>query len=159
MKKFIIALVVILIAASSLIYINNQTEDGLIEKLRIIFTPDPMKYNTYDLGQCTHYVFDKVKEDGNMIERRWGDAEHWAVRAKDDNYVVDSIPKEGSILQTDRGEIGHIAYIETIHDNGSVTVSEMNYYEPYEVTERTIEKEKIEAYQYIHPKINKHAGT
>lgn len=158
MKKLIIIFIAILIAVSSLIYIDNQTEDGLIEKLRIILTPDPMEYNSYDPGQCTHYVFDKVKEDGNMIERRWGDAEHWASRAKDDDYLVDSIPQEGSILQTERGEIGHIAYIETIHDNGSVTISEMNYYKPYEVTERTIEKSEVGTYQYVHPKINRHFG-
>src|SRR5690625_5002668 len=100
MKKILITVVVILIAVSALIYIDNQTEDGLIEELHIILTPDPMKFNTYDPGQCTHYVFDKVKEDGNMIERRWGDAEHWATRAKNDDYVVDGKPREGAVLQT-----------------------------------------------------------
>lgn len=159
MRKIIIIIGIILLAITGLIYADSQTEEGLFEELRILLTPDPMENNTYDPGQCTYYVFDKVKEDGNMIERSWGDAEHWAVRAEADDYTVDDTPEAGSILQTTRGEIGHIAYVETVHEDGSIEVSEMNYYEPYEVTERTIEKKDTSNYKYIHPKINKHADT
>lgn len=157
MKRTIIIIASILIVVSGLIYTDQQTEEGLIEELRILLTPDPMEHNTYDAGECTYYIFDKVKEDGNMIDRGWGDAEHWANRAADDDYHVDDTPKNGSIMQTTRGEIGHVAYIETVHEDGSFDITEMNFTQPYEVTDRTIEAEDAGDYQYIHPKLNKHA--
>lgn len=157
MKRIIIITVFILIAVTSLIYANSQTEEGLIEELRIILTPDPMEHNTYDPGECTYYIFDKVNADGNMIDRGWGDAEHWATRAEADDYRVDDIPTEGAIMQTTRGEIGHVAYIEAVHADGSFDITEMNFIEPFEVTDRTIESEDAKDYKYIHPKENKHA--
>lgn len=156
MKKLIITLFTILLAVGGIFYINSQTEDGLLEELRILLTPDPMEINTYDEGECTYYVFDKIAADNMMIERSWSDAEHWAERAKADGYTVNHSPKQGALMQTDRGDIGHVAYIEMVHDDGSFTVSEMNLNKPYEITERTISQENIEDYYYIHPKVNKH---
>lgn len=118
---------------------------------------DPMHHNTYDKGECTYYVFDKVKADGNMIESSWRDAEHWAYKSEEDGYVVNNTPKEGALLQTDTGPIGHVAYIEHINEDGSIHISEMNLHEAYEITERTIDSEQLETYQFIHPKENPHA--
>lgn len=154
MKKLFITLGVLLIAAGGLFYADRQSEDGLIEDIKYIILPDPMANNSYDDGQCTSYVFELVKEDLNMIENSWGDAEHWAVRAESDGYTVNGTPAEGSILQTDRGEIGHLAYITAVNSDSSIDITEMNFYEPYEVTERTIEAENIEDYNYIHPEEN-----
>lgn len=157
MKKFIFTFI-IAAAVLALIYADSKTDDdGLIEELRIIFTPDPMENNTYDEGECTYYVFDRIKADGMMIARTWGDAEHWANRAQDDGYLVNDIPKEGSLMQTESGKIGHVAYIETVYDDGSFDISEMNFLEAYEVSERTISAKQASDYKYIHPKVNKHA--
>lgn len=158
MKRIILPIIIIAAAAFGLVYADSKTDDGLIEELRIILTPNPMENNTYDQGECTYYVFDKVKEDGMMIERTWNDAEYWADRAEDDGYVVNNVPEEGSLMQTDRGEIGHVAYIETVYEDGSFAVSEMNFLEAYEFSERTITTEEAADYKYIHPKVNKHAG-
>ncbi|CAM4190548.1 CHAP domain-containing protein [Lacicoccus alkaliphilus] len=153
MKRLITTLIVILMIGGGLYYADLQSEDGLIEDIKYIVLPDPMANNTYDEGECTHHVFELVKNDLNMIERRWGDAEHWAERAAADGYTVNRTPQEGSILQTSRGEIGHVAYVTAV-DEDAIEISEMNYYEPFEVTERTIEAENIEDYHYIHPKEN-----
>lgn len=159
MKKIILTIIIITAAVFGLIYADSKTDDGLIEELRIIFTPDPMENNTYDQGECTYYVFDKIKEDGMMIERTWSDAKYWADRAEDDGYVVNDIPEEGALMQTERGEIGHAAYIETVYDDGSFDISEMNFLEAYEVSERTITAEEAADYKYIHPKVNKHFAS
>lgn len=118
---------------------------------------DPMQRNSYDKGQCTHYVFQRVKEDGNKIERRWRDAEHWAERADRDGYNVSDEPEAGSILQTEEGPIGHVAYVEEVYPDGAIQISEMNLYEAYEVTERVITAGEISDYDFIHPKENPHA--
>ena len=154
MKKLFITLAVLLIAAGGLFYADRQSEDGLVEDIKYMILPDPMANNSYDEGECTYYVFDLVKSDLNMIENRWGDAEHWAERAESDGYTVNQTPESGSILQTSRGDIGHVAYVSNVNDDRSIEITEMNFYEPYEVTERTIEAENIEDYNYIHPEEN-----
>lgn len=131
--------------------------DKLIQKyeqIKIELMPDPMAINTYDKGQCTYYVFDKVKKDGNMIERSWRDAKHWAKFAKQDGYTVNHSPRKGALLQSPRGTQGHVAYIEHVYQNGAVKVSEMNYTQPYEITERIIYNKNLSRYKIIHPKIN-----
>ena len=92
-----------------------------------------------------------------MIEKSWRDAEHWADRAEEDGYVVNNTPEEGALLQTDAGPIGHVAYIESINEDGSINISEMNLHEAYEITERTIDADQLGEYQFIHPKENPHA--
>lgn len=54
----------------------------------------PMKINTYKKGQCTYYVFERVKNDGNKINNTWSDAKHWDKKAIDDGYIVDRNPKK-----------------------------------------------------------------
>ncbi len=157
MKKGIISLIIIILAACGIILANEQSEQGLVADIKYHVLPDPMERNTYDTGQCTHYIFEKVKERGHMIESDWSDAEHWAENAEADEYVVNDQPETGAIMQTARGEIGHVAYIESVNSDGSIHISEMNLYEPHEVTERTIEAQNLNDYTYIHPKINPHA--
>lgn len=158
MKRFALISLLIIAAVCGLIYADTRTENDLIEELGIILTPDPMEINTYDQGECTYYVFNKVKDDGMMIERSWGDAEHWADRAEREDYTVNETPAKGALMQTERGEIGHVAYIESVNNDGSFEISEMNFRKPYEITERTILAEEIADYNYIHPKVNKHAN-
>ncbi|SOC42011.1 CHAP domain-containing protein [Salinicoccus kekensis] len=152
MKRLIFTLVVLLMIGG-VYYADRQSEEGLWEDIKYVVLPDPMASNTYDEGECTYHVFELVKGDANMIEKSWGDAEHWAKRAEADGYTVDRVPEEGAILQTSRGEIGHVAYVTSVTED-SIEISEMNYYEPYEVTERTVEAENINDYHYIHPKEN-----
>ena len=48
------------------------------------------------------------------ISSSWGDAKHWDDRAKEEGYKVNGKPSEGSILQTDYGELGHVAIVEEV---------------------------------------------
>lgn len=157
MKKII---VLIMLAATCFIGIqaaDDITESEAVKHLVMKMQPDPMRSNVYDDGQCTYYVFDKVKEHGQMIERSWHDAKYWAERAEEDGYEVNGKPAVGSILQSPRGKQGHVAYVEKVNDNGSIEVSEMNYIAPFKVSTRTIDADRIDRYSYIHPKENPHA--
>ena len=80
--------------------------------------------NLYTAGQCTWYVYDRV---GGKIGSTWGNANNWASAASAAGYTVNNTPEKGSILQTSEGSYGHVAYVESVGSNGSVTVSEMNY--------------------------------
>ena len=104
--------------------LNNQ---DMTEPKNHLLEFNPMKYNTYQKGQCTYYVFDKVREDHHQIANSWHDAKDWAKNAKKDQYKVNQHPKEGAILQTTEGKYGHVAYIEKVNDDQSLYVSEMNF--------------------------------
>lgn len=151
--KRIISFFIILLSLF-LLFINQDRIIDNYNTLRIELMPDPMAINTYDKGQCTYYVFDKVKKDGNMIERSWRDAKYWEKLAKQDGYNVNHSPRKGALLQSPRGTQGHVAYIKHVYQNGNVKVSEMNYIKPYEITERIIYKKDLSRYKIIHPKTN-----
>ncbi|HLR19190.1 MAG TPA: CHAP domain-containing protein [Staphylococcus sp.] len=104
--------------------------------------------NLYTSGQCTWYVYDKV---GGNIGSTWGNANNWASAASSAGYTVNNSPEAGSILQSSEGPMGHVAYVENVNSDGSVTVSEMNYSGgPYSVSERTISAAEASSYNYIH---------
>ena len=151
MKKAIIVMVFV----SVILTIAAVIDEFMIQDMKRVqsrFTSHhPMQINTYKKGQCTYYVFERVKNDGNKINNTWSDAKHWDKKAIDDGYIVDRNPKKGSILQSSKGKYGHVAYIETINEDGSIQVSEMNYTKPYEITKRTIHTYDIKNYYYIHP--------
>lgn len=104
--------------------------------------------NLYTAGQCTWYVYDKV---GGKIGSTWGNANNWATSAQSAGYTVNHTPEKGSILQSSAGAYGHVAYVESVGSDGSVTVSEMNYNGgPYVVDTRTISSSEASSYNYIH---------
>ena len=104
--------------------------------------------NLYTSGQCTYYVFDRV---GGKIGSTWGNANNWANAAAAAGYTVNNSPSKGAILQTSQGAFGHVAYVESVNSNGTITVSEMNYgHGPGVVTSRTISASQAASYNYIH---------
>ena len=103
--------------------------------------------NLYTAGQCTYYVYDKV---GGKIGSTWGNANNWATAAAADGYTVNNTPKAGAVMQTSQGAYGHVAYVESVNDDGSVKVSEMNYNGgPGVVSSRTISAGQAGSYNYI----------
>ncbi|EJH4515478.1 CHAP domain-containing protein [Staphylococcus pseudintermedius] len=104
--------------------------------------------NLYTPGQCTWYVYDKV---GGEIGSTWGNANNWASSASAAGFTVDNNPEEGSILQSNAGPMGHVAYVESVNEDGSITVSEMNYDGgPFNISTRTISASEASSYNYIH---------
>ena len=104
--------------------------------------------NLYTAGQCTWYVYDKV---GGNIGSTWGNANNWASAASSAGYTVNNTPEQGSILQSNSGPYGHVAYVENVSSDGSVTVSEMNYgHGAGVVSTRTISASETSSYNYIH---------
>ncbi|GGG91389.1 CHAP domain-containing protein [Staphylococcus pragensis] len=104
--------------------------------------------NLYTAGQCTWYVYDKV---GGKIGSTWGNANNWASAAQAAGYTVNNTPAKGSILQTTQGSLGHVAYVESVNSDSSITISEMNYTGgPYVVDTRTISSSQVSSFNYIH---------
>ncbi|MDG0842240.1 LysM peptidoglycan-binding domain-containing protein [Staphylococcus equorum] len=107
--------------------------------------------NLYDWGQCTWHVFNKRAQTGKGISTYWWNANSWDTGAAADGYTVDHKATVGSILQSDQGYYGHVAFVESVNSNGSITISEMNYgASPGIVTYRTIPASQVSSYKYIH---------
>ncbi|WP_251517878.1 MULTISPECIES: CHAP domain-containing protein [Staphylococcus] len=104
--------------------------------------------NLYTEGQCTWYVYNRV---GGKISTLWGNANNWDTAASAAGYKVNHTPSEGSILQTDSGPYGHVAYVEDVTSSGAVKISEMNYSGgPFVKSTRTISSSSADSYTYIH---------
>lgn len=99
------------------------------------------------VGNCTSYVaerYDLTHADG------WrGDGGEWLDRAAALGKEVSSDPKPGDIMVTGEGASGHVAIVEAVNNDGTVTVSEMNYKGYNVVSERTLSSDAPQVKGYI----------
>lgn len=83
--------------------------------------------NAYAWGNCTWYVYNMRPDIGSF----WGNASSWAISARAAGYRVDNVPIVGSIAQwnpyaSGHSGYGHVAYVEAVNSDGTITISEMN---------------------------------
>jgi surface antigen len=109
--------------------------------------------NKYAWGNCTWYAYERRSQMGHPVGSYWGNANTWAYYARQDGFQVDRSPAAGAVLVDTAGYFGHVAVVESVADNGDITISEMNNY-AYGgfgvVDRRTISAGQATAYQYIH---------
>ena len=78
--------------------------------------------NGYDWGFCTWYVANKIS-----VPTNWGNANTWDNLAPLSGWTVSSEPRAGAIAQSDRGSLGHVAFVESVSDDGTmIKYSDMN---------------------------------
>lgn len=106
--------------------------------------------NTYAYGYCTFWAAKRREDIGKPIPNNWGNANTWAERALVAKYVVDHTPSVGAIMQTTAGDLGHVAFVESITPDGGWTVSEMNAPQWDVVSGRTFKASIAATYSFIH---------
>lgn len=108
--------------------------------------------NRYDYGYCTWYVYEKRAAIGRPVGSFWGNATSWAGFAMGEGFTVNNTPAPGAVMQSSGGwgGYGHVAFVESVSENGDVTVSEMNYAGWNVVSSRTLSASQAAAYSYIH---------
>lgn len=74
--------------------------------------------NTYFKGYCTWYVKDRRPDLPNML----GNGGQWTANAAAKGYATGSTPQVGAVAETS----GHVAYVEAVNADGTITISEMN---------------------------------
>lgn len=88
--------------------------------------------NRYAYGNCTYYVYDRRAAIGRPIGSFWGNAATWAAAARASGYTVNGTPEPGAVAQWNAygdawiGYYGHVGIVESVNDDGTVTISEMN---------------------------------
>jgi surface antigen len=91
--------------------------------------PEPIHHpvtdpsNNYVWGQCTWYAKDRRPDLPNNL----GNANTWYSQAAAEGIAVGSEPKAGAVGATTEGGYGHVVYVESVNDDGTVNISEMNY--------------------------------
>jgi surface antigen len=88
--------------------------------------------NRYAFGNCTYYAYDRRAALGRPIGSFWGNASTWAANARAAGYLVNGTPAPGAVAQWNAyadgwiGYYGHVAIVESVNGDGTVTISEMN---------------------------------
>jgi surface antigen len=103
-------------------------------------------------GNCTWYAWERRAAIGRPLPSyALGNAAEWAYSLGHAGYtVVYGKPAVGAIMQNGGG-LGHVAVVESIGENGDVTVTEMNYGGWYNgVSQRTISAGQASSYNYIY---------
>ena len=97
------------------------------------------------------YILLAYDKTGGKIGSTWGNANSWATAAQAAGFTVNNTPEEGAIMQSSEGAFGHVAFVESVNNDGSITVSEMNYDGgPFAISTRTISASEASSYNYIH---------
>lgn len=105
--------------------------------------------NLYAYGYCTWYAYERRVQLGRPVGSHWGDAVTWAAYARGGGFRVDNVPEVGAVMQNGGG-YGHVAVVESIGGDGSVTVSEMNAVGWNKISYRTISASQASSYNFIH---------
>lgn len=108
--------------------------------------------NTYAYGYCTWHAANRRAAAGRGIPNRWGNAISWASSARASGYSVDGNPTAGDVLYHKyQGGAGHVAYVEAVNADGSISVSDMNYNGGWgRVSYRTVTPGEFGQYLFIH---------
>ncbi|RSX49757.1 CHAP domain-containing protein [Bifidobacterium castoris] len=110
--------------------------------------------NAYPWGQCTWWAYERRHQLGLPAGSHFGNAASWAASAAALGYTVDTTPTVGAIVVFQPGQAGahpvygHVAVVEQIHDDGSVTISESNVQGLGVISNRTLPA--ASQYAYIH---------
>ena len=86
---------------------------------------DPLGYGC---RQCVSYTAWKVGQRTGNFPRYWGNANQWPSSARSAGYSTGSTPRVGSVGVISAGAYGHVAWIEAVNGDGTVDVSQYNYY-------------------------------
>lgn len=94
---------------------------------------DPSVAHRFPYGYCTYYVSTKriIPWSGNAIA--------WLSGAQSFGFSTGNTPAVGSILVTrEGGYTGHVAFVEAVNEDQTITISEMNYAGWGKISQRTI---------------------
>jgi surface antigen/LysM repeat protein len=102
----------------------------------------------FPVGYCTYYVAERMKITFG------GNAKNWLANARASGYVTGSQPAVHSAVVFSGygyGRYGHVAYVEAVNGDGTITVSEMNYDHFDRVDQRIVSINSSAIRGYIYP--------
>lgn len=82
----------------------------------------------YGCRQCVSYTAWKVGQRTGNFPRYWGNANQWPGSASAAGYSTGSTPRANSVGVISAGAYGHVVWIEAVNGDGTVDVSQYNYF-------------------------------
>lgn len=82
----------------------------------------------YGCRQCVSYAAWRAGHYSGNFPRYWGNANQWPSSAVAAGYKVGSTPRINSVGIISAGEYGHAVWVEAVNGDGTVDVSQYNYY-------------------------------
>ncbi len=110
--------------------------------------------NAYSFSQCTWWCYVRRHQLGLPVGSYFGNGCQWAASAAALGYKVDNTPEVGAIMVFARGQegasstYGHVAIVESVNADGSVTTSECGASCNGKTFSRTFTN--VSDFQYIH---------
>lgn len=86
---------------------------------------DPLGYGC---RQCVSYTAFKVGQKTGNYPRYWGNANMWPSSARAAGYQTGSTPRANSVGVIMAGQYGHTVWIDSVNSDGTLTISQYNYY-------------------------------
>lgn len=136
--------------------INERDEHTLPSSFNPDHTTGDTGENTYPYGQCTWWTYQRRHEIGLPTGGRLGNAQDWATNARKLGYWVDNTPRQYDVVVFHAGQqgadptYGHVAVVEHVHENGSITISEANVNGQVGPFQRDITQPQAAQLTYIH---------
>ncbi|MCI1831681.1 MAG: CHAP domain-containing protein [Bifidobacterium sp.] len=113
--------------------------------------------NAYEFSQCTWWVYVRRHQLGLPVGSHMGNGNMWASSARALGYWVDNTPRHvGDIMVFAAGQdgadasYGHVAIVEKINSDGSITTSECGAVLDGKTISRTFSASQTGSYQFIH---------
>lgn len=107
--------------------------------------------NGYDYGWCTWHAANRRIQSGRPLPTNLGNAISWYYNAQRAGMAVGAQPQAGAVVwHANIGGLGHVAYVESINEDGSLVVSDMNYPIWGRVTYRTVSPGEFGSYRFIY---------
>ncbi|PJM73888.1 CHAP domain-containing protein [Bifidobacterium primatium] len=110
--------------------------------------------NAYAFSQCTWWAYTRRHQLNLPVGSYFGDGAMWADSARAHGYWVDNTPRVGDVMVFQRGQegasaqYGHVAIVEKVNADGSVTTSECGATYNGKPFSRTFKN--VHDFQYIH---------
>jgi surface antigen/peptidoglycan hydrolase CwlO-like protein len=86
---------------------------------------DPLGYGC---RQCVSYTAWKVGQRTGNFPRYWGNANMWPNSARKAGYATGSTPRANSVGVISAGFYGHVVWVEAVNGDGTIDISQYNYY-------------------------------
>ncbi len=86
---------------------------------------DPLGYGC---RQCVSYTAFKVGQRTGNYPRYWGNANMWPSSAQAAGYQTGSTPRANSVGVITAGQYGHTVWVDSVNSDGTLTISQYNYY-------------------------------
>jgi peptidoglycan DL-endopeptidase CwlO len=86
---------------------------------------DPLGYGC---RQCVSYTAYRVGARTGNYPRYWGNANQWPSSARASGYQTGGTPRANAVGVISAGQYGHVVWVEAVNGDGTIDVSQYNYY-------------------------------